>query len=681
VYGDHQWLTMSVVLTPYNAGELWMTLNGDGKTETAGYRAVMRLDTSKERKFSYAIYRNDQRLASKTLPALTAGREYTFRFWRSDDHLRVEVEGGDTSTDDTVVLEAVDKGAPLTDRRPAYRASGCFATARNVQLFSHNILDYTFADAPTDWWDDGNWESTIRWSCQPMWSFLTGWSRGDAVMWHKDRFVGDQSFQAYVGVKMEYPREREVYFNRYHDLAITICGDGLHPRSGYAGIYAASGEARLRMLLFRNGQVVASQPLPDALVPGFGPDHRSWFDLVLQKTGAVVAFHATVNGQTLDLSYTDPNPIVGGSPAIWTTNSGVSIARAKIDFANPPQLRQDPQVAIDQPWYPEWHNVNSPLTLQFPESWATSGKPIHLEVTPRDIPADDKAAVNVTAPLEAKMAGAQAVFTPTREGYHWYQITASDGSSQSFPFHLELPVFDPLQHKRDDSHALVLYRFTEGQGKTIHDQSPLAPAADLTIFSDPALTAHWVPQQGLLMRANSRVMTETTTGADKLMAITKAHACTFECWISPDTIYPPNKVQWTSGLFSWDFYGAAKGDQRNLIIGQYNENILIFPRGQEFSSSPSLTFPGSFRVGLIHVVVTWDGTTTRVYVNGNKKDTQGQQIPWPVAQMTKGSMIILGNTADGGSPYLGTYYLLAVHDRCLSDADVMNNYLAGPTAP
>ncbi len=50
-----------------------------------------------------------------------------------------------------------------------------------------------------------------------------------------------------------------------------------------------------------------------------------------------------------------------------------------VHFANPAQLRSEAQVIIDNPWYPEWTNVGTPLTLDFPESWATSGKPVTLK--------------------------------------------------------------------------------------------------------------------------------------------------------------------------------------------------------------------------------------------------------------------------------------------------------------
>ena len=207
----------------------------------------------------------------------------------------------------------------------------------------------------------------VRWACTPTWSFLSGWSRGDAVLWQKQRFSGDQNLQAFVGVKMEYPREVDIYDNRYRDFAITICGDGHNPRSGYTGVFAAGTPPRL--LLLRNGTEVASKPL--ATVPNRGANHRSWFNIALRKHGSTVEFWVA---DQRELSYSDPQPIDSGVPAIWTTNNGLCLARARLHFANPPTPRTDPRVILDNPWYPEWGNVGRPLTLQFSQA-ASSGQP------------------------------------------------------------------------------------------------------------------------------------------------------------------------------------------------------------------------------------------------------------------------------------------------------------------
>ena len=390
-------------------------------------------------------------------------------------------------------------------------------------VLGHNTLDYTFAEAPVDWIEQGTWMETTRWSCSPQWSFLAGWSRGDAVLWHKQRIAGDQSLEAFVGPKMEYPRERDVYAGHYRDFAVTLCSDGHDPRSGYAAIYGATdsrGQERdKRTVLLRNGVEVASTGLSVPMA------HRHWFSVELRKKGATVEFW--VEGKAV-LSYTDPHPLDGGVPAIWSTDNALCVALAQLHFTQPPQPRQEPQVILDSPWFPVWSNVNTPLTLDFPGTWPTSGKPVSLTVTKQMAPEGEEGAVAVQ--------GKRITYTPQKAGEYWYEIRATDGAAQSLPFHLFGRSFAPALG-RDDSHALVLYRFTEGAGNIVHDIGKVGPPADLSILNDSTSsgTPFWQPVQGLTMRGANGLKTEH--GVSKLMAIAKARACTLECWVAADTIY------------------------------------------------------------------------------------------------------------------------------------------------
>lgn len=644
-FGDH-WMVLNV--RPFNSktGELWLALNGDGKTPTAGYRAVMKLEDGK---LTYTLYRDTTALVTKSSKPLATNVDYSFRFWHEGNKLWLEQDG-------VKMLEATD-AQPLTGLHPAYRAEGSFAMARDVMVLGRNVLDYTFADEPVDWIEQGTWMETTRWSCAPHWSFLAGWSRGDAVLWQKKRITGDQSFDAFVGLKMEYPRERDIYDNRYRDFGIAICSDGHDPRSGYAGVFGAADEtgktSNQRTVLIRNGVVVASANIT---APGRSTAHREWFELELHKRGSVIELW--VEGRPA-LTYTDPNPLDGGVPAIWTNDNGMSVALARLHFANPAQPRTDAQVIIDEPWYPEWSNVNTPLTLNFPETWSTSGQSVTLKTTTRLSPAGDEGAVTVQ--------NTHLTYTPKKTGEHWFEVSASDGTHHSPSFHLTGMTFDPALG-RDDSHALLLYRFNEGAGDVVHDQSKIGPPADLTI-KDAATT--WLSGQGIVLRGVTPMMTKN--GVAKLKAIAKSKACTIECWISTDTIYP--STGWSGCIMSWE----TKPDQRNFAIGQITTGMIFAPRYAQLLGNDAAAFMmGGFRTGLQHYVLTWDGTSTRWYMNG--KMLGEKKIEWEADNWAEDYPLLLGNQSDGQRTYLGAYYLVAIHDRCLSDADVQRHYQAGPSA-
>ena len=282
-------------------GDLRLELNGDGKDPDSGYRAVMKLENGK---LLYTLYRNTAVLASKTGPALATTTDYSFRLLHMGKRIWLEQDGEE-------VLEASDP-QPLPASVPAIARTG--VSRWRATCWCWGTICWIIPLPRRRWIGSSKapgWKPRAG-PAAPQWSFLAGWSRGDTVLWHKERITGDQSFEAFVGPKMEYPRERDIYDNRYRNFSITICSDGHDPRSGYAGIYGAPDAAgkvpNQRAVLLRNGVEVASTALS---VPGRSTSHRHWFEVELRKKGATVEFW--VEGKSL-LSYTDPNPIDGGVP-------------------------------------------------------------------------------------------------------------------------------------------------------------------------------------------------------------------------------------------------------------------------------------------------------------------------------------------------------------------------------
>ncbi len=664
--------SISAAVSPFRvkSGEFMLALNSDGQEMTSGYRLLI-ARTDDLSKFSYTLYRNDVVLAPTTEgEACKAGEEYTFRFSHTGNTLQLQCDG-------KPALTATD-AQPLPGRHTAYRASGCFSLAHDLQVISRNVLDYTFTSAPVDWLGEGKWLPTIRWSCAPQWSFLGGWSRGDAVLWHKQRFDGDQTFQAFLGIKMEYPRARNIYEDRYRALGISICTDGKNPRSGYAVLFGApdeQGNPNRRTLLLRNGEIVASSS--DGL-PSKTYGHHTWFDMQLRKRGNLVTFqvnyvsknmwHDWEEGRpmTVKLSYTDPTPLAGGIPAIWAPDNGITVARARLIFSTPPQPRTLPLVGICDASYPEWANVGQALTLNFPPLWSTEGKAALLHVEAAAVPKGEE--------QSAVVQGAAVVFTPRQIGDYWYKLDAVVGENRSPFTHLSLPVFNPALG-RDDSHALVLYRFDEGAGKLVHDRSTVAPAANLVVPKE----AQWLSGQGLAFTGPTPLM--TTQGVAKLAALKKSNAGSIEFWLSAATTDPPTHSQ--GCLLSW---GELQNGTRNFTCMHvwYNPQLLgpgaFYNVADERWQGPHLGGTEyRFYPYLEHLVFTCDGNVGHVYVDGKevKSDVNmtGFSDNW-----SENAPLFLGNIGDMSLNYIGTYYLVAIHDRCLPAAEVLHNYQAGPSA-
>ena len=661
LFGAHTWMTMTFTLAAKTSGELWMTLNGDGKSVTSGYRAMVAITGTPPLPI-YSLYRGEKELATVKMAPLAPDTDYDLRFRRLDNKVWLEVDG------DTVV-SATD-AQPLTGTHAGYQPDGdAFANIGNLQLLSDHTLDFPFTGAPVDWQTQGTWEQSNRWSCTPDWSFLAGWSRGDAVLWQKNRFSGDHTIEAYVGSKMDYPRETDVYYNRQGHYSVSLCSDGKDPRNGYTGIYGYpddQGNPLGWAVLMRNGVVLAHTPIA---ARSWGTNHHSWYYLQLSKRGNTISFLARVDKEMYPLTITDPNPIPDGIPAVWTFDSAICVARVRLDFTVAPQPRTDPRVVIADPWYPEWADQHKTLTLDLSDSWSTTGKPVAFKVAPADVPTGDEAAVSVAA---GKMS-----FTPEQSGKHWYTVTAVDQANQSQPFHLSLSVFNPAL-KRDDSHALVLYRFDEGKGSTVaHDRSRVAPALDLTVTPDPTC-CNWLPGQGIKVRGGSKPL-KSALAADKLLAIKQSKACTIECWASCETLY--GTPGYAGTFFSWETdQPGVQAPIPQLGFGNFSNVFVVAPGGVAFQPSAPDVIATGFLTSLHHTMITWDGKATTVYFDGVKIVTD-TTTPWKPDAWTAGGHLYLGNQQNEGRAFPGAFYLMAIHDRCFSPDEVIRNFKAGPSAP
>jgi hypothetical protein len=650
-FGDHR---LSLAVTPAaGAGRLWLALDTDGRAIASGYRATIEPDA--KGRTTYAIYRDGTRLAQEVGQTMAPGERYAVRFWRDGARLRLEIDG------ETMVAATVD--APAAGRRPGYRAEGAYANVADPIVLGRHVLDYTFAEAPSDWIADGAWAPTVRWACSPEWSFLGGWSRGDAVLWHKKRFAGDQTVEAFIAPKMEFPRETHIYLEQhYRDLCLTICGDGQNPRTGYTAVCGApdaNGKPTRRAVLLRNGVEVGGRDNVFTGWPYTDVGHRAWYNVELRKRGATVEMW--VEGAPV-VTYTDSQPIAEGVPAIWTTDNGIMVARARLLFANPPRPRTEPRVALDAPDYREWFDIGTPVTLDFPGLCSTSGRPAALQVRPLVAPPG-------SAPPAVR--GSRLIFTPATLGEHWYQVNGVDGALQSPGFHLFGLVFNPAL-ERDDSRALVLYRFDEGTGKVIHDRSPVKPAADMTIA--PTSVAAWQAERGLAYRGGP-ALRAPDAGA-KLITLAATRTITLELWLSTDSLYPPPNQVWTGVILAWE----EKAFTPNFILAHRSYTPFLVLRGQALSHGDvrNYVIGPQFRTSLHHWVLTWDGATTRVYRDGALVGERA--FDWNPAEWNAAAPLLLGNATLGSYPYLGTFYLAAIHDRCFTPAQVLRHYQGGPGA-
>jgi hypothetical protein len=224
----------------------------------------------------------------------------------------------------------------------AARASGFRLSARDLRATSENRDDYTFTEAPTDWYaPQGEWSVISRWPCYADWSFFGG-SGLNPVLWTKRTYSGDTVVEYYAHNQMDLPKEPG--YSTPGNLNVTIGGDGRNPSSGYSFVVAGWDNTRSRIykgtqMLDENIKEVARFVKPINHNPTF---HNRWYYIraearQTQRNGQKGVLLKLTVDDTLICQYFDAQPLPaierGGRVAMWTLDSVLMIARAKIESA------------------------------------------------------------------------------------------------------------------------------------------------------------------------------------------------------------------------------------------------------------------------------------------------------------------------------------------------------------
>ncbi len=227
--------------------------------------------------------------------------------------------------------------APMQAEKFGFKVTLKELPAAQIAVQSDRTMD-TFDTAPSGWvTESGIWLVMARYSCQPKWNWFGGFGKGTPTVWTKNRLDGDQNFEAYMGIKMQYDNAPEEYKSRYRDLNITICADGSHLNSGYSVIRNGKPLGTPVTMLVRKGVIVKTTTAIEHLLPVQNTGHRQWFATRIEKRNIETiengkkSVKAEINvflDNKLAMTYIDDDPITGGYAAVWTLDNGLMLGRA-----------------------------------------------------------------------------------------------------------------------------------------------------------------------------------------------------------------------------------------------------------------------------------------------------------------------------------------------------------------
>lgn len=228
----------------------------------------------------------------------------------------------------------------------------------------------------------------------------------------------------------------------------------------------------------------------------------------------------------------------------------------------------------------------------------------------------------------------------------------------------------PPETGRVDRCLIAFWDFEEGQGSVVYDDEeltdpPVMPAMDLTIT--PTSAVEWV-QDGIKVTAPVVIQ---TTEATKLINLSLVEEMTIEAWVRPATQAQYGPARILSHSLDGDDLGG------NFVFGQDGGTFETRMRAttRDHWGKPGIRVDGVLGTDLEHLVYTFKDNVATVYVNGQSVATM--DIPGTLDSWGDNFKFTIANEGDGGRPWLGTVYLVAIYDEALTPTEVMTNFQEG----
>lgn len=224
---------------------------------------------------------------------------------------------------------------------------------------------------------------------------------------------------------------------------------------------------------------------------------------------------------------------------------------------------------------------------------------------------------------------------------------------------------------RSESNLVAKYEFKTGTGTTAYDTSGVSPAADLLFTGDVS----WVGGWGINVNTGGKAQASTASSAKITSMITSTGEYSIETWVAPANVAQAN---------AWIVSYSGSDKTRNVTLGQKAMQYQGATRSDQTDpnggTKPLLTNATKFPVqaALTHVVLTYDPVNgQKIYVNGVGTMDVDPAKGGSLASWDNTFALVLGAETTGKEQWLGVIKFVAIHNRALTAAQVMQNFNAG----
>ncbi|MEM1433681.1 MAG: LamG domain-containing protein [Pseudomonadota bacterium] len=223
---------------------------------------------------------------------------------------------------------------------------------------------------------------------------------------------------------------------------------------------------------------------------------------------------------------------------------------------------------------------------------------------------------------------------------------------------------------RFENNLIALYEFKTGSGNTVFDTSGVEPSLNLTLSGDYS----WVGGWGVAFTDGKAQ--GSTTASRKLHDLIKAtNEYTVELWVVPGNVSQDGPARIVS------YAGSA--ENRNFMVGQTLYNYDTFNRSTETDQSgdPQLSTADDdedLQASLQHMVLTYDPANgRRIYVNGEFTEDLDSATGGLLNDWDETYALAIASEVDNQNRWAGTVRMLAVHNRALTEEQIVQNFEVG----
>ena len=184
--------------------------------------------------------------------------------------------------------------------------------------------------------------------------------------------------------------------------------------------------------------------------------------------------------------------------------------------------------------------------------------------------------------------------------------------------------------------------------------------------------AHWIKNsKGIEFPEKGQAVSNSST-QEFFNRMVRGSGLTLELWLETgdQNQYGPARI------LSYSIDSGA----RNFTIGQSYDQLVVRLRTTETTlngTNPHLIVDGTFDDrNLQHLVITYDFSEQRVYINGEQK-ARSEILKGDFSNWDPTCRLVIGNEVTGNRPWKGKLYFAAVFNRPLAEREIRQNYLSG----